>query len=213
MIEKQVSVSRDTWRWLLVKQSVDPNTATTPSTYVELQQLLPESELALRELETFSSYVDSTRMYTVAIADYPEQGKGTFFVSQINDDITAATPKYESLVIPYPSSSSPYPINVDKLHMSRVINGPNDVTLVLFTNGEVHQLDLDNKMFKKVTNLLSDADLLSTEFPHNSWSQVYDSATNTLFSVITSSDNAYLIQTNMNTLATSPKLKLILPHG
>jgi len=213
MIEKEASVNRDTWRWLLVKQSVDPNTADAPSTFVQLQELLPPSDLALRELETFSSYVDSTRMYTVAIADYPEEGKGTFFVSQINDDVSAATPKYESITLTYPDSSSPFPLNVAKLHISRVINGPNDVTLVLFTNGEVHQLDLDNKQFKKVTNLLSDADLLSVDFPHNSWSQVYDPASNILFSVITSDDNAYLVQTNMNTLTTSPKLKLILPHG
>ena len=40
MIEKKVSVQRDTWRWLLVKQSVDPDTAKVPSQFVELQQLV-----------------------------------------------------------------------------------------------------------------------------------------------------------------------------
>ena len=41
MIEKQVSVDRDTWGWYIVKQSVDPDTARTPSQFVKLQQLLP----------------------------------------------------------------------------------------------------------------------------------------------------------------------------
>jgi len=40
MIEKKVAAQRDTWRWLLVKQSVDPDTAKVPSQFVELQQLV-----------------------------------------------------------------------------------------------------------------------------------------------------------------------------
>ena len=147
-------------------------------------------------------------MYSVAIADYPEAGKATFFVSQINDDVSAATPKYESVTLTYPVSSSPYPLNVATLKMTRMINGPNGNTLVMFTNGEIHQLDLDNKQFKKVSSIFSDADLLSPSFPHASWAQLYDAPSNKLFSVLTSSNNAYLVTTDMNTLVTSEKLQL-----
>lgn len=105
----------------------------------------------------------------------------------------------DEVVFTYPVSSSPSPLNIMPLEVARVVLGPQNTPLVIFTNGEVHSLDMTTGSFTLKHRLISDAQALGVSFPAATTAQVYDPASNVLYSVLTAGMYAYLATTAFET--------------
>lgn len=179
-----------------------------------LQELLPPAPTAVREFETFTSYDETSRQFAVVAADFPKATQATLWVSTINNAVDQTTPVYTEVVVQYPDSTSPFPLNDVPLKLSRVLFvGSTDHLIAIFTNGEIHRLDLASGSFKLLARLNSDEQLLSTEYPHATWSHVFDKESKVIRSVVTGGVNAYLLQTDLATFTVSDRISLTMPKG
>jgi len=199
--------------WNLVISKTDTVTQLDVPNDVVLQELLPPANADLRSFETFTAYDEKSRNFAVIAADYPKVAHGTFWVSTLNNDLTAATPVLQEVTIEYPVSSAPYPLNVAHLKMSRLINGADGVLYATFTNGEVHVVDVANKSMKRIFSVISDDKLLSNNYPAASWSQVYDPEQNALWSVVIAGASAYVVKSDMATLTNGDWIELTQVKG
>ena len=195
--------------WYLTISRTDYDTGKN----IALQILTPKDDVSARSFETYSAYDSETRTFVVAAADYPQAGGATFWISTINDDITSTTPIYSDVYIKYPDSSSPSPLNVAPLRLSRIHHLGESRILAVFTNGEIHSLDIANKAFKVRARLNTDDQLLSEAYPHATWSHVYDKENNALWSVVTAGTPAYLQKTDMTTFEVSSRTQMHLPKS
>ncbi len=165
-------------------------------------KLLPESVLVTHGnfIETFTSFDESTRIFTLAAADYPSVSSATFWEYRVSEDISSLTAVSEAVVISYPVSSSPAPLNIAPLKMVRILNAGVDAThLAMFSNGEIHVLDIASRQFKQIARIASDEALLSTAYPRSTWSHAYDPDTHSVWSVVFAASNAYAVSTNLAT--------------
>jgi len=141
--------------------------------YIFLQELLPKK--LERQVETMTAYHEASRTMTIVGTEFPSATKCTVWVTQINDAVNGTTPLYSNVEIDYLVSKSPAPLDVAYLKISRVIADPSGRIFTVFTNGEVHLLDVPNKTFQYHYSLISDEDQLSenhTSFL--SWGHVFD---------------------------------------
>lgn len=194
--------------WNLVIAKTDYVKQVGVETYTVLQELLPYAPASSRSFATFTAYDAISRSFVVAASDYPKEGSATFWVSTVNNDITAATPVVAEVTIAYPISTSPFPLNVSPLKMSRLLYGANSALYVTFVNGEVHEMNLAEKSSKKLLSIISDEQMMSPSFPQVSWSQVYDPATNSIFSVVTAGSGAFLSKVSLTDLSVGSWIKL-----
>lgn len=177
-----------------------------------MAKLLSEEILVLHGnyIETFTSYDVTTRIFTLAASGYPTVSSATFWEYAVSDDISYLTPLSEAATIDYPMSSSPAPLDVAPLKMVSLLNAGTDAThLVVFSNGEMHQLDLASKTFKQLARIADDARLLSTEFPRATWSHAYDAETHSVMSVVVGASNAYTVKTDLTTGTVGEYLPMI----
>jgi len=103
--------------------------------YIFIQELIP-SKLQL-QVVTYTTFDEDTRAVTVLAENYPSVAKATFWKSTINDYANASTPVVTAVTIPYPVSSSPFPLDVAPLQVSRLLLVGGGRQVVIFTNGEV----------------------------------------------------------------------------
>ena len=169
----------------------------TTGTYYPLQVLTPPADVSLRSFETYTAFDSATRTFIVVAADYPEAGGATFWTSTVSDDISSVTPVDQDVYINYPASSSPYPLNVAPLKLSRIQHLGNNRVLCVFTNGEIHTVDIPNKSLQIRARLNTDEQLLSAANPHAIWSHVFDKESNAMWSVVTAGTPAYLVKTDI----------------
>lgn len=175
---------------------------------------MPPAPLALREFDLFTAYDDATRTFTVAASDFPSAGKATFWQSTVSEDVTSATPIVNGLELSYPVSSSPFPLNDVHLKMVRIVAGGSDVPLmVVFRNGELHSLDLQQGQFKQVARIISDAQLLDAAYPTATNSHAYDSTTHMLSSVVMAGINSYVVNTDLTSFSVSNWKPMTMPPG
>ena len=201
------------WFLQLVKLNYPNSESISDNGATVLQTLMPPANTVLRQFDVFTAYDSTSRLYTVVAGDYPNEGSATFWTYTIANDISAATPVQENVVITYPTSTSPFPLNYGKLKLTRVLTAGVDSSLIaIFSNGEIHSVDVANAQFKLLTRVFSDAQLLSTSFPQTSWSSYYDSTSRTIKTVTTASNQAFLYTTDMQTLQTT-NVAMILPQG
>lgn len=179
---------------------------------VILQELLPPAPSAVRSFETYTAYDEKSRSFLVVAAEYPRIDSATFWVSTLNNDVTVAKPVHVEVTIDYPVSSSPFPLSVVHLKISRVFFGLNGI-FVSFSNGEIHSLDLSGKVLKKLTSIIPETEILSNSYPRSSWSQVYDSDSNSVWHVITQGSNAFVTKLNLADLTTTEWVALKQPQG
>lgn len=199
--------------WSFVLSRTNTVTQVNVPNDVVLQELLGPAPIATRSFETFTAYDEESRSFIVIASDYPKTAGATIWLSTLNKDITVATPVIKELQIDYPTSSAPFPLNVVHLKVSRVLYGKGGVIYVTFTNGEIHSLDITNKVFKRLLSVISDSAILSNSYPAASWSQVYDPTQNVIWSVVTQGVNAFLVKSDMATLTASEWLPLIQVQG
>lgn len=57
--------------------------------------------------------------------------------------------------------------------------------MCVFTNGEIHTVDIPNKSLQIRARLNTDEQLLSAAYPHATWSHVFDKESNAMWSVVT----------------------------
>jgi hypothetical protein len=201
------------WFLQLVKLNYPNSESRSDNGATVLQTLLPPADTVLRQFEVFTAYDSTSRLYTVVASDYPNEGSATFWTYTIANDISAATPVQENVVLTFPTSTSPFPLNYGKLKLTRVLNAGVDGSLIaIFSNGEIHSVDVANAQSKLLTRVFSDSQLLSTSFPQTSWSSYYDGVSRTIKTVTTSSNQALLYTTDMQTLQTT-NVAMILPQG
>lgn len=180
---------------------------------VVIQQLLPEGVSAERSFEVFTAYNGKSRNYLVVASGYPRVDAGTFWLSNLNNDVTVATPIFKEVTVSYPISSAPYPLNYARLVLNRVHITPDDRILVTFNNGEVHVLDLASKTFKKVFSTIPDSELLSNSYPHATWSETIDTETNSLWSIVRQGTKAFAVNTKLDDYTVGKWLPLTQVQG
>jgi hypothetical protein len=197
--------------WQLGLARTDMNAASNTPNDVFLQVYLPPANTAERKFEVFTAFDENSRVFVTVAADYPQAQSMTVWASTVSAEIDVAYPVVAGAVVAYPVSSSPYPLNVMPLKISRLICGPDGVSYVTFTNGEVHRIDPSTGAFTLVASIVPDALQLGTTHPYATWGQVYDAASNSLFSVVFGANEAYLATTSLATFTTAPYLPLINP--
>lgn len=110
-----------------------------------------------------------------------------------------ATPIVSNKQVPYPVSSSPDPLNYIALKLAKVISGPDGLLLGVFSNGEVHEIDLIGARFNLLHRLVSDERAKDVSNPITQFSHAFDHGRNGLWSVISAGMFAYMVFTDFNT--------------
>lgn len=110
-----------------------------------------------------------------------------------------ATPVLEGVKITYPISSSPAPLNNTPLKLSKVVNGPNGGLFAVFTNGEVHSLDVNGGKISLLHKLISDEKALSVDNPTTLSGHTFDFDRNGLWSVVSAGMFSYVVFTDFKT--------------
>ena len=136
---------------------------------------------------------------TVIANNYPSTGKCTFWTSTISPSVDAATPVATNVEITFPESRSPYPLNVAPLTVSRIFTGPESRTFVVFTNGEIHEVDLSGRQFKYLYSIIPDEDQLSVSHPSATWGHAWDADRRLVWSVIMGGSDAFFVSHSLDT--------------
>jgi len=106
----------------------------------------------------------------------------------------------DGVKLAYPVSSSPAPLNVMHLSLAKLVVGPAGGLLAVFTNGEIHALDVSNTQapFTFLTKIISDEQLFDASLSPVSVasSHAFDTAKNGLWSVVSSGMFAYQVFTS-----------------
>ena len=177
---------------------------------VKLQTYLPEAVDELRDFEAFTAFDESSRTMLAVAADYPAVGGLTFWTSTISNQVDAAKPVVDGKFVKYPDNTSPAPLNVLRLRLSRVL--PSSVSgefLAVFTNGEVHRFSADG-VFTKVLDGISPEDQLSADYPTMTWAQVYDKSRDGIWSVAFPASSPTLTFSDLRTGVASAPIPLVL---
>jgi len=162
---------------------------------VNLQTLLPVLD---DSHEVFTAFDNDTRSFYVLVDGYPEATSATVWVSTLSADASDATPVHTAVEIVYPAASSPAPLDVIVQKVARILIS-SDGPLVVFKTGEVHDLDVAGKQFKKRLALISGDLLYGVTHPYATSAQVVDSETETLHSFIFAASEVYLVSTDLRT--------------
>lgn len=181
--------------------------------YVFLQELIP-SKVQL-EVRTFTTYDESSRTITVLADHYPSAASATFWVSTLNEFVNVSTPALTEVTIQFPVSRSPFPLDVAPLQISRMLNIGNGKRVAIFTNGEVHEIDLVNKQFTFLYSLISDEKQLSVSFPAFVSGHVYDASTDRIWSIVEEENQFYAMSSQVTAAGydVSPWVQLKLPSN
>jgi hypothetical protein len=196
------------WQFGLSRTDMAINTAENDAF---LQVYLPPANTAQRQFEVFTAYDDASRTFVTIAADYPQTRSLTAWVSTVSEAVDSAVPVVVGAVLAYPPTSSPYPLNVVPLKVSRIFFGAGGALYATFTNGEVHRIDTSTGAFALAASIIPDALQLGTTHPYATWGQVYDGVSNSLYSVIFAASDAFLATTDLSTGLTAPYLQLRMP--
>lgn len=178
-----------------------------------LQNYIPGSVKGTSDLNFFTTFNNASRVFTTVITDYPRVATCTFFTSSINNDANASTPLITNLLVKYPVSLSPAPLNDAHLVMSRILLDNVGNMFAVFSNGEVHTVDLTTGTFTFSYKLIPDSNQLSANFPYASWGHVYDTDNNVMWSVLWSGNNWYSCMSSLSTKIVSNWTLMAMPQG
>ena len=158
--------------------------------------------IAERSSNLWTAYNEATRDYTVAVQDYPAPGMDTFFVVNINNDVTSAKPLLSNVIIGHPDGST---ANQGKLTLTKVLYDSNGNHLAVFNDGSVYGLDVANKSYKLFANLYSASSITASYV-----SNAHSISNGVLKSVVydTSSYISYLIKTDLATGTVSKAVEI-----
>lgn len=210
--------------------SVTPSNYVNVTNPVRLQQYLPPAVEAERSFSSFGAYNTKTKVYTTVAAGYPSADTLTLWTSSISgtDALSVschvvfsfsgmlmwflyqmkATPILNGVKVQFPVSSAPAPLNYLPLKVAKVVTGPNDGILAIFTNGEVHSLDVDSGKLTLLHKLIPDDKALDVSHPWTAGAHIFDLEKNGLWSVVSAGMYSYLIFTDYKTFQSTEWLKL-----
>jgi hypothetical protein len=159
-----------------------------------LAELLPFAPTDQRSQNVWTAYNPANRHYTVAVQDYPGTGLDTFFVVEINEDITSATPVISNVVVGHPDGKVG---DAGKMTLSKIFLDAAGNTVVLFEDGSLYSLDLATKSYVLLANIHSGGSL--KEPVSITKAQILEN--NILRSVLYDSKNyvSYLVRTDLST--------------
>lgn len=169
---------------------------------LRIQEYLGPAPTEEREFDVFTAYDQDSKIYTTVAVDYPTRETLTVWTSSISGTDAAsmkATPILNGVQMKIPKPSGPAPLSFSPLKVSKVISGPNGGLLTIFTNGEVHAMDVNNKQFTLLHKLISDEKALSVDNPTTLSGHVFDAERNGLWSVVSAGMFAYVVFTDFKT--------------
>ena len=169
---------------------------------VRLQQYLPPANTVERGFKAFTAFDKDTKIFTTVAADFPTPHTMTIWTSSISgSDVSSvkATPVLNGVKVAYPAASSPAPLDFVPLKLSQIVNAPNGALLAVFTNGEVHSLDVEGGKLTLLHKLISDEKALSVDNPTTYGSHTFDFDRNGLWSVVSAGMYAYVVFTDFKT--------------
>ena len=178
-----------------------------------IQELLPSGIKASRNFESFTAYDESSRTISVAAVDFPSVSSCTLWQSVISGDATTTTPVVVAKEIKYPVSRSPAPLNVAHLKFSRLIVGPSSTLFAVFTNGEVHEINLEEGTFSFKYSLVSDELQLGVTHPYLTAGHVYDRDADTMWSIAMGASDAFLMSSSLKSGNVSSWTTMAMPQG
>lgn len=179
------------------------STLNTPND-VNLQTLVPELS---DSNQVFTAFCPDKRFMFVVVDNYPRSSSLTLWKSVLSGKADVATPVDVAVVMEYPASGSPAPLNVATPTIARLVLISGTGPTVIFSNGEAWSIDLDSKTFnKKLFSLVSQEDLYGVTHPFVTSSVVVDPAANVLHSFIFAASNVYLVTTDLTTFTVGPKI-------
>lgn len=177
----------------------------------QLAELLPLAPTAQRSSNLWTAYHPPSRVFTVAVQDYPGVGLDTFFQVTINADVTAAQVKVSNVIMGHPDG---VPGNPGSLTLQRVVADNDGQILVLFSDGSLHRVDFAQRSYAKVADVLggsitSDDKLVLTV------AHVVDTASNALKSIAYAPATSlyYVVSTDLSTFAVSTPVQLVPAKG
>lgn len=178
-----------------------------------IQELLPSGIKASRNFESFTAYDESSRTISVAAVDFPSVSSCTLWQSVISGDATTTTPVVVAKEIKFPVSRSPAPLNVAHLKFSRLIVGPSSTLFAVFTNGEVHEINLEEGTFSFKYALVSDELQLGVTHPYLTAGHVYDRDADTMWSIAMGASDAFLMSSSLKSGNVSSWTTMAMPQG
>ncbi len=192
----------------LYLSTTDPRSNAAPA---RIQTYLPSAPTTERNFPVFSAYDAETKVYTTVAVHYPSKDTMTVWTSTVSGtdiDSMKAVPILDGVQMKFPVSSSPSPLNIAALEVSKIVSGPNGGVLAIFTNGEVHAIDANNKQFTLLHKIISDERALDVDFPTTMNGHVYDKDRQGLWSIVSAGMFSYVIFTDFKTNTVGPWVKL-----
>lgn len=170
----------------------------------QLAELLPLAPTKQRSNNLWTTFHAPSREFSVVVQDYPSVGMDTFFQVVINSDVTAASVKVSNVILGHPDASAG---DAGRLTLTRIVTDAQGQLLVLFSDGSLHRVDLVNRVYTPVADLVRDTDVKDMQMTST---QVVDTVSNTLKSIVYSPSNDlyYLINTNLDSFSVSAPLTL-----
>ncbi len=178
---------------------------------LRIQEYLAPAPEVERNFDVFTAYDKDSKTYSTVAVDFPTRGTLTVWTSSISGTDAGsmkATPILSGVQINVPLPSGPAPLNINPLKLSKVVSGPNGGLLAIFTNGEVHVLDVNNKQFTLLHKLISDERALAVDHPTTRHGHVFDSERNGLWSIVSGGMFSYVIFTDFKTNSVGEWLQL-----
>jgi hypothetical protein len=181
---------------------------------VQLLQLLPEAPYAARDFQesVFTAYDANTRTFVTVADSYPAAGSATTWSSTLAPNLDSAAPTVSGAKVAYPVSSSPFPLNVEPLALSRVLFAKDSLLLAVFTNGEVHSFNVTTGTFAKLLDLIPAAQQLGPTHPFATAAQAYDPTTDSLLSLVFAASDAFAVETNLASFTNKGWVALSYPE-
>lgn len=176
-----------------------------------LSENLPLGPTSEREFETYTAYSESSRLFASVAADYSVGGVDSYWMHKISNDILSTIPVYTNVMIAHADTS---PDNPGTTHVVRILFAPNDQLVALFSDGTIHNVDLENKNYNQIGSLYST--FTSNSHLSMTYAHVFDGNTLKSFVLNNEDGNTYLVKVDFvstNTITVSQPLKITYLKG
>jgi len=171
-----------------------------------VQELLPKGLKTERNFESFTTYHAPSR--TMFVAAMQHQDLTTFWKMTVSNDAASTTFIYSNVDIKHPISQSPFPLNVAPLQLARVFTTSADQLIAVFSNGEVHEVDLERQIFLFKYKLMNDDEQLSVQHPTSTYAHAHDASTGIMHSICFYGSLAYYKTSDLKEVKSMLQMKM-----
>jgi len=132
----------------------------------------------------------------------------TFWKMTVSNDAASTTSIYFNVDIKHPVSQSPFPLNVAPLQLARVFTTSADQLIAVFSNGEVHEVDLERQIFLFKYKLMNDDEQLSVQHPTSTYAHAHDASTGIMHSICFYGSLAYYKTSDLKEVKSMLQMKM-----